>query len=68
MEFLKDGDEDFVPNSPFNGKSIAITKTEVENIIVSKLRSKPGRPKTFAERLKDTANDKEDEFTNSYTC
>ncbi|KAG0364693.1 hypothetical protein BGZ54_007261 [Gamsiella multidivaricata] len=50
MDRLKDDDEeDFPPNSPSNRKSIALKSIDVEGSIASKLRSKPGRPKAFAD-------------------
>ncbi|KAF9280621.1 hypothetical protein BGZ74_002558 [Mortierella antarctica] len=56
VDQLKDDDEeDFAPNSPSHRKSIERKST--------KLRSKPCSAKTFAERLKDSAD-----FADSDTC
>ncbi|KAI1290498.1 hypothetical protein EDD11_009222 [Mortierella claussenii] len=65
---LKDDDEeDFAPNSPSIRKSIELKGSNVEGGVASKLRSIPCRAKTFAERLKDAA-DEEEEFADSDTC
>ncbi|KAF9381914.1 hypothetical protein CPB97_007495 [Podila verticillata] len=69
VEQLKDDDdEDFVSNSPSNRKSIGLKSTHAEGSIALKFRSKPGKPKTLAERLKSMADDEEDDFAESDTC
>lgn len=62
VELLKDDEEEeFEPNSPFNRKSIALKDIDIESSIVSKLQYKSGRPKAFAERLRDAVDGEEDE-------
>ncbi|KAG0247422.1 hypothetical protein BG011_001539, partial [Mortierella polycephala] len=62
VDQLKDDDEeDFVPNSPSNRKSAELVRIDIEGSITSKLLSRPGKPKTFAERLKDVADEEEED-------
>ncbi|GJJ71737.1 hypothetical protein EMPS_04094 [Entomortierella parvispora] len=69
MDQLKDDDEEgFALNSPSSRKSIELERTDIERSIASKLRSLPGKPKSFAERLKAAADAEEDGFTDSDTC
>ncbi|KAG0301597.1 hypothetical protein BGZ98_008202 [Dissophora globulifera] len=69
MHQLKDdGEEDFAPNSPSNRKFAALKSIGVEGSTTPRLLSRQGRLKTFVERLKNAADDEEDEFAESYIC
>lgn len=69
VEQLKvDDEEDFVPNPPSNRKSIALESTDIEGSIALKFRYEPGRPNAFTERMKDVADDEEDELVDPCTC
>lgn len=58
-------DEDSVPNTLSNRKSMALKSYDIEGSIGYKLRSQPGRLKAFAERLKDAADDDDEEHVES---
>ena len=61
MEQLEDDDEEvFAPNSPSDRNSTALKSNNNEKNTVLKLRSRPSKPKTFTERLRDAADDDEE--------
>ncbi|KAG0025747.1 hypothetical protein BGZ82_009851 [Podila clonocystis] len=65
VEQLKDdGKEEFAPKFTIKSEFDELKSTNVEDGTASKLRSKPCRAKTFAERLKDTSDE---EFVDSDT-
>lgn len=66
VEQLEGDDEEvFAPNSPSDRNSVALKRNDNEENTVLKLRSKPSKPRTFTERLRDAANDEEEELADS---